>query len=87
MPDESFIDITYIIKEEIKKDEDKNIFYSQKHEIKNLLNLNLQINKQIEFNTENIKKNDLNEPNNFYTPITERKTSSKLPIKFHLNPK
>ena len=54
MPDESFIDITYIIKEEIKKDEDKNIFYSQKHEIKNLLNLNLQINKQIEFNTENI---------------------------------
>ena len=86
MPDESFIDITYIIKEEIKKDEDKNIFYSQKHEIKNLLNLNLQINKQIEFNTENIKKNDLNEPNNFYTPITERKTSSKLPIKFHLNP-
>lgn len=86
MPDESFIDLNYIIKEEIKKDENKNIFYSEKHEIKNLLNLDLKLNNQTEFDTENIKKNELKEQNNFFTPATERKTPSKLPIKFHLNP-
>ena len=87
MPDESFIDLTYIIKEEIKNDENKNTFYSEKHEIKsNMFNFNLNLKKQKEFDIENLKKNGINDSKNFFTPATERKTSDKLPIKFHLNP-
>ena len=95
MPNKSFVDINYLIKEEIKIDnpkEDENNFFSERNikiKTKDIeYDLNLKKNKtssEIKNDKQNKLINNIYSQK-YYTPLINLKNSSVLPKKFQLNP-
>ena len=96
MPNKSFVDINYLIKEETKidnpKEDENNNFFSERNiKIKirdNEYDLNLKKNKtssEIKNNKQNKLINNIYSQK-YYTPSINLKNSSILPKKFQLNP-
>ena len=96
MPDKSFVDINYTIKEEFEDKENNNdkILSSEYHKFKeNEINLDLNlikyhsksiIKKEKDVNSNKIDNNIISKK--FYTPSINPKISPILPKKFQLNP-
>ena len=91
MPDKSFIDIDYIIKEQINNKEEKKEDYFSEKKLK-IKDAEIDLNS-IKFNSEKIKKTKQENKNNnnniplkkYNTPLINKKTPSILPKSIQLN--
>ena len=96
MPNNSFIDINYIIKEENESNEesneliiDKNFFSDKINNFKNKdvkIDLNLMKGSSTKINNKKLDKNEKFLQKKFNTPGVKRKISSNVPKNFQLNP-